>query len=240
MARATRLFSIVYFVAVAIVAIALALFGESWWPLTALLYVPRIAFAAPLFALVPANLLWRSWSGGAALVATGAIVVFPLMGLTFASAPTAHGQTLRLFSLNIYFARHGVPGILREIEAAEPDLILLQAMSDSGRVAIEKALAPRQVRYDREFLFATKFPITDQAHPPSLPSGEPPGFERYTVETPLGPLDVFNIHPYSPRAALSDLRGQGMRTTLLHGPSDKALAGAEHNTTVRRPQIEGL
>jgi endonuclease/exonuclease/phosphatase (EEP) superfamily protein YafD len=238
--RATRALSIAYFVAVVAAAILLALFGESWWPLTVLLYVPRVCFALPLFALVPANLWWRSWAGGAAAVAAAAIVLFPLMGLTLASPPSAHGPTVRVLSLNVYFTRHGADGILREIAAADPDIILLQAMSDRGRVALEKALRPRDVRADAEFLLATRYRVLDEHEPPRLSDGAGAGFKRYTIDTPLGPLAVFNMHPYSPRAAFAELRGQGLLETLRHGPTEAATQSAERNTGVRAQQLEAL
>jgi vancomycin resistance protein VanJ len=42
-------------------------------------------------------------------------------------------------------------------------------------------------------------------------------FVVYTVETPLGTIDVFNVHTTSPREGLEDIRGAGFLYQIRHG-----------------------
>ena len=53
-------------------------------------------------------------------------------------------------------------------------------------------------------MIVTRFPILKVNVPPQLPGDVRPMFVEYLLETPAGPLRVFNIHPFSPRNALVD------------------------------------
>lgn len=125
MRRAVRALSVAYLVALVALVIALWGWGDSWWPLGVLLYLPRVGFGLPLFLLWPSVLIWRSRTAAWSLALSTLLVVFPLMGLTWSLAPhAAEGPTLRVLTFNVYFMRHGVEGVLREVAEAKPDVIL--------------------------------------------------------------------------------------------------------------------
>ena len=74
-----------------------------------------------------------------------------------------------------------------------------------------------------------------------LPDGLPSQWWRYTLDTPLGAIDLFNVHPFSPRAGFEALRGEGLRTQLRdqladpHVPHGRAEVDA--NTSTREEQL---
>src|SRR5438552_4140125 len=76
--------------------------------------------------------------------------------------------------------------------------------------------------------------------PFALPlGGVPPGFVRYTVETPLGPLGVYNVHFQTPRPGLYRAR-ERLPQMLSTGDAGGADESVETNSAIRRQQVERL
>jgi endonuclease/exonuclease/phosphatase (EEP) superfamily protein YafD len=229
--------------ALAGVALAMRFVGEAWWPTTVLLYLPRWPLAAALPILVlalavlgPRRLLWSQ------LVAAVLLLV-PLGGFHWnrvAVDPSA--PRLRILSLNVSFA-HGARDVAcREVAAHEPDLVLLQGYDAELTASLERCLAGYQRYVDGEFQLASRGAIQRFAAPPPLPSG-PAGFVEYTVETPLGLIDLFNTHPISPRDGFERLQGDApwTPTSIFERlRSAEARAGLVENTARRRAQVEAL
>ena len=134
--------------------------------------------------------------------------------------------------------------MVAEIERARPDLVLLQVSPPTVDMAVALALPGFESRSSTQFFMASRYPIV-AFHEPAGIGGRgivrSPRFVRATLDTPLGLLDVFDIHPISPREALESVRGQGLYTELRNG---SVLRGDSRmmveNTELRRSQAEAI
>ena len=206
--RVVYLVSIAYPVALVLLILALYFVGESWWVTTALLYSPRIAFAAPLPFLVVA-LLWCSMRRLLWLQLLAAfLVVVPLMGFVLPSfgggGPRA--ASLRLLSLNANSGYSGASAIAAQIATLAPDVVLIQE-GQFGGGDLGELLHKRYpyLQASTQFTIASRFPILEATDPQRLPyygRERSPRFMRYLLDTPLGRLAVYSVHPISPRGAL--------------------------------------
>jgi endonuclease/exonuclease/phosphatase (EEP) superfamily protein YafD len=199
--------------------LALRLIGEKWWVTGAALYLPRVGFAAPLpfiaVALAALRLYGLLWTQ----LAASLIILFPLMGL----APPGRAQrargapVLRVLSYNI---NSSVDGIVEEIDRYSPDIVILEEMS--SHEPIELSLRPHYpaVVVSGQFLVASRFPIVSTHDPERVTyhrHARSPRFIQTVIETPLGRIAFYAVHPLSPREGLQDLRGAGLRHELLSG-----------------------
>ena len=201
--------------------LGLALIGERWWVTTALLYVPCIAFGAPLVVLVPALLLMRRrqliWTQALAFMLT----LFPLMGVVLPGLGGHNaGPTLTLMSFNVNSEAEGVAQIVHEIGANSPDVVLLQEVSPNS--ALQELLKPRfpYTEASTQFIIASRYPITERTDPAKIPfegHERSPRFMRYVVDSPLGRLAIYSLHPLSPRGALGIYRFRGALRRLRSG-----------------------
>lgn len=229
-----------YLAALAAIVLALRLVGEAWWATTVLLYVPRSPFAAPLPPLVAA--LWlaglRRLAAAELVLAGGLLAV--LTGLTW-SCPSPHpsAPTLRILSFNAAYG-HGEPGaVCRELAAHQPQLLVVQGYRASA--GIERCLAGYERQVSGEFLLASRFPIRRFTAPPRLASRRRAGFVEYGLDTPLGPVDLFNVHPISPRDGVEGIGS--WRAPLVLYRRFRAADGparVRSNTEWRREQVEAL
>jgi vancomycin resistance protein VanJ len=204
--RLCRGAAIVYPLALLALSAALLYVGERYWLTAWLLYVPRVVFAAPLLLITPALLLTGAknllWTQVVALLLT----LGPLMGLVL-PWPTraAGGPTLELLSYNVNTAYAGADEVLRVVDQIEPDLVMFQESPWDG--PLHDGLRARFPYFDSttQFMLASRHPILERTAP------KPPGteggpylhrFMRYVVDSPLGRLAVYNLHPVSPRGKL--------------------------------------
>lgn len=229
------------------IVLALEYVGERWWVTTLALYVPRIAFGAPLPLFVIALLFLRRyillWTQLAALV----LLLFPLMGLAL---PWFTGKSetpvFRVMSLNANSGYAGAHEFGRAIRTISPDIVLLQeAERHRGELEAElKRLYPH-ASSSKEFLIGSRFPILTSTPPQKLPywgKQRSPRFMRYTLRTPAGDVVVYSVHPASPRGVLQlySLRGafgRLRRGELVVGDPAKDVG---ENTGLRRLQIEAV
>jgi hypothetical protein len=98
------------------------------------------------------------------------------------------------------------------------------------------------VHLDGQFFVASRYPIRDVFVPPELVYAQGTGgahFVRYTIETPLGLVDVFNVHPTSPRQGLEEVRGHGLREEIASGRlfGGKAAGSVAFNGSRRQRQV---
>lgn len=250
LARLTRAASLAYLVGLILVIALLRFFGERFWLAAVALYLPRFLFALPLLLLVPALLLLGPrqllWTQAVAAL----LCLFPLMGLVLGHprSATVPGKTLRIASYNIWFARRGRQAIREEVAALRPDILLFQATRYERDPFFTQLFQGQHlnIHESNELLIATRFPIREVYVPPDLPDATrhaqpvPANFVRYTLETELGPIDVINVHPFSPRDGFEGVRGQGLRVTMLrHGwiPVE-SVRQMDENIAVRRRQVE--
>ena len=89
--------------------------------------------------------------------------------------------------------------LVREVDAASAGIIVMQAMNHTVASSLREHLGAGWTFHSTsEFFLATRYPIVSVG---DQKDGE--RFLQYTLDTPLGILDVFNMHPYSPRAVFA-------------------------------------
>jgi vancomycin resistance protein VanJ len=203
--------------------LTLALFGQDWWLANAVLYLPYALCAVPLPLIAGA----LSLSGRARLLWTqlvaGLVLLFPLMGLRlpWPASKRTDRPALRVLSYNVLSGFGGYAALVREIEAEAPDLVVLQEVLGDG-TALFSMLAERFPFVDgsTQFIVASRHPIVSELEPPPIPHEgrmRSPRFVRYLIDSPLGRLALYNVHPISPREGLAVLRGQGLKREILSG-----------------------
>jgi endonuclease/exonuclease/phosphatase (EEP) superfamily protein YafD len=224
--------------------LALALLGEGWWVTAALLYVPRILFAAPLVLLVPGLLLLRRRELLWTQALSALITVFPLMGFTLPWLPPgdAAAKGLKLMSLNVASEWMGEDAVLREVDANSPEIVLLQETTWGSPLLEGLKKRYPHAEASTQFVIASRYPILERTDPPKIPHygrQRSPRFMRYLVQSPLGKLAVYNLHPISPRGTLGihGFRGtfHNLRTGQLSLADPEADIGA--NAALRSAQV---
>lgn len=240
--RLSRGAAVAYPLALLAVSAALLCIGERYWLTAWLLYVPRAVFAAPLLLITPALLLAGAkkllWTQVVALLLT----VGPLMGLAL-PWPTraAGGPTLELLSYNVDTAYAGADKVLGVVDQVEPDLVMFQESPWHG--PLHAGLRARFPYFDSttQFMLASRYPILERTAPnePTMAGGPYlHRFMRYVVDSPLGKLAVYNLHPVSPRGKLGVERAR----RLLKGrpgrdPNGDPEVSLAANAAMREAQI---
>jgi endonuclease/exonuclease/phosphatase family metal-dependent hydrolase len=183
--------------------------ADQWWPATVLLFAPRWAMGLPLILLVPLSLSVHRRSL-LTLAAAGAVLIWPILQLRI----PLHGvpdddQTpfLRVVTCNVH--RHALSDdeFKAVLDDVRPDLVALQDWSADHGSQLFNA-GSWNCRRDGELFVASRYPILE-ARP--IPLDEPPPVSflvrlgtaaYYRIQTPLGALDVINVHLASPHEAL--------------------------------------
>jgi vancomycin resistance protein VanJ len=238
--------AIAYPIALLVIILMLRYIGEQWWVTLTALYLPRIGFALPLPII--AALLW--WLDAprryvALQLVSVYLLLFPLMGLRPGPGrPLVQpsGPVIQVMSFNIKFASSDSPRVLAQAREFGADVVLMQDAGGRGEPAWKQAWAGWNVRADGEFVVATRHAIRDAYVPPALVYPQGTGgahFVRYTLETPLGLVDVFNVHPTSPRPGLEEVRGNGLREEILSGRLLEAGITEQANASSRAVIIAG-
>jgi vancomycin resistance protein VanJ len=245
-----------YPLALLIAWLLLGLVGEGWWVTIVGLYAPPVGFLFPAPLVIAAAWAWAPRRILLLQVGSLLFTVFALMGLRLGSlraGSASDPSAIRLVSYNIDLGYRGVPGIVAQVQKLEPNLVLLQAADQGVATELAAAFPGWHIDFHDQFFVASRFPLTDVYVPPSLhyQAGEGGAqqsddgsahFVVYTIATPLGLLDVFNVHPTSPHAGLDELRGEGFLYELRNG---HFMFGGEHrrllfNTYRRARQVQGL
>jgi vancomycin resistance protein VanJ len=215
--------AILYPVALAVAWVLLWFVGERWWATGLALYVPMLSFGAPLPVLLALLLLTRRrgllWTQGVAAV----ILVFGLMGFVLPrprfGAPST--PVVRVLSFNVDSGRAGFDRIVAEIDRYSPDIAVLQEVAHTE--ALEPTLRERYatVIAQGQFVLATRYPVLSTKEPDKLSySGKQrsPRFLQHVIDTPLGQIALYDVHPLSPREDLGAIRGKrGLRREILSG-----------------------
>ena len=142
-------------------------------------------------------------------VLTAALVLGPLMGLQV-NGPARRGE-VRIVSWHLWFGGGNPEAVRATLQEADPDVVLLQAIDLRMFAALEDAFTDRSWVREDQFAVGSRWPVR------FLDAGQPAengwrSWARFAVDAPSGTLDVFVVHPHSPRA-------------LLRGGLRKGLAG---------------
>lgn len=224
---------------------ALRWLGEGWWVTTVALYLPHWVLLIPIAALALTSLALGPRAllplhAGAALT-----VLFPLMGLVMwgGADATAGAPRLRVVSYNVGNGARSISGIVEEIVALQPDLVLLQESSPEVDEAVANALPSFSTWSSTQFFIASRGPILDSYDPPKVQlshdnriDDRSARFVRATVDTSLGKLDVYDVHPISPREALTSIHDESFLGGLRSG--DHRVIS--NNTALRQVQAETI
>ena len=231
-----------------VVALLLRFVGESWWATDLGLYMPRALFALPLPFTLTALALYRATRLLATQLVAAFVVFFPLMGFVLPWPASAHeGEpTLRVLSYNVNSGYGGYDKIAAEVDAFSPDIVLFQEIF-AGSEQIAELLGEKYptVQTSTQFLIASRFPILSSSDPekvPHLGRLRSPRFVQYVIDTPLGPIALYNVHPLSPRHGFYKLRGAGLRREILSGRlfGGENAALLQSDAALRGEQVEAV
>jgi endonuclease/exonuclease/phosphatase (EEP) superfamily protein YafD len=231
------------YLAAVIAFLALAWFvGEQNPAVAVLLYGPRGVWALPLLVLVPALLVIRAPRLLLTQVVCLVLVLWPVMGFrwNFRTSLPQGSTSIRLLTYNVWLGQGGRDAIRGQLQAARPDIVLFQVTNTlTESIFDEPSFRGWHRRRDGRFSVCSRFPIAAVFVPEGLSSDNGPPFVRYTLETQLGLVDLFNVHVVSPRPAFNELRLiTRRRPWKLFSPS--ARATVERDFAVRARQVRGL
>ena len=116
-----------------------------------------------------------------------------------ASAPDPDAAIVRVYSANLFYRNNDTARIVRSIEAADADIVVLIELASDPASKINQLLAGYpyraasmrldQTRGPSRSVIASRWPLTARADPPD-------GLHAVaaTVRTPLGPINVVGVH----------------------------------------------
>jgi vancomycin resistance protein VanJ len=236
----TRLLAVGYPLALLACVLGMRLVGEAHWLTTVLLYLPRRYFAYPLPIVIALPLVTRAPRYLLSPVLALPLLIFPLGGLAIKFPRATPGAPrLRVLSYNAAYGHFGVDRVCPEVLAQRPDVIAVQAFSPRVLEPLKACTAGFTVHVSSQFLLASRFPVRDVLVPQPLAGGVPAGFVRYTLETPIGLVDLFSTHPISPRDGIDRMRGvRPLAADAPHG--DDVPAPVRENTQRRMAQVAAL
>jgi endonuclease/exonuclease/phosphatase (EEP) superfamily protein YafD len=212
----------VYLGALVLVWALLRLVGESWWVTTIGLYLPRLVLGAPLPLVATALLVlkMRRWLWTQAAAAW--LLLFPVMGFVLPGWHRGDGSAprIRLLTCNINSALAGVDAVVAEVDRHQPDVVLLQEIGRPDQLEAALHLRFPTVEVIGQFALAARYAIQSRADPAKVPyygQARSPRYLQRVLETPLGPIAFYNVHPVSPREDFAALRGHGLKRELFTG-----------------------
>ncbi|MGH7436965.1 MAG: endonuclease/exonuclease/phosphatase family protein [Polyangiaceae bacterium] len=243
-----RAVALAYPVLLAVFAVVLTFVGESWWVSSAALYLPRVAFAVPLLLLVALLVLTKNheWLWTQAVAAL--VLLFPVMGLVvplpnLPRPATADRPHVRVMAFNIDSAAAGVDALVDEIDHYSPDVLILVEIGAVEELTRALEARYRTVDWAGQFLTASRYALVSRVDPERVAFGgrqRSPRFLVETLDTPLGAMTFYVVHPISPRDDLPALAGAHGFRTLFSAGHLNATDGpgrVEANSGLREAQI---
>jgi len=220
--RAVLALSVAYAVFLVIVVLLLRFVGEDWWVTSVTLYLPRVGFGAPLPFIAGglAALGLRRWLATQAFAAL--VLIFPLMGFVLPVPRFADSDQpkIRVLSYNANSGNGGIDRLADEINRFSPDVVMLQEMYDNDQLVAKMRDRLPHSANPGQFAVVSRFPVISKFDPQKLAAETDTFSPRYfevLLDTPLGPIAFYDLHTLSPRNALHDLRGGGVRREVLSG-----------------------
>jgi endonuclease/exonuclease/phosphatase family metal-dependent hydrolase len=150
-----------------------------------------------------------------------------------------------VLSYNVDSCIGGCADIVQEVDRYSPDVVLMQEIAHAD--VLEELLRARYPTVDvsTQFVIASRYPFVSTSDPPELRySGQArsPRWVRRVVDTPLGPITFYDVHPASPREDFAALRGHGLRREILSGRlfSGNAAPLIAKNAGLRALQVQSF
>jgi endonuclease/exonuclease/phosphatase (EEP) superfamily protein YafD len=175
---------------------ALSGVGHRWVDILAQFAAPALA-GAILVGLIAAILrLWPAVWTALAVVSLALIAVWPQV-FPGGARPEAGSPVVTLYFANLYMGNDDTAAIRASIAEAAPDVVVLVEMSDGAMDRVDQVLAgyPHRAlrriggrRGDR-LMIASRTPLEQQPT-----TARELNVVAATVQTALGPVDVFGVH----------------------------------------------
>lgn len=215
--------AVAHLLLVAALLVLFVLIGERWGWAAVLFFSPRALFALPWLAITPALVLvrrprWLLLQGVTAVLLLGPVMGLQLSG-TRATPARAALPSVRLLTWNVWFGAGDNDALARVLAEQHPDLVVFEAAAHPADVVLQRAPFEKfYYLHEDQFAVASRFPlrVADKGTLVSAPIHRP--WVRFEVDSPLGTLQLFAVHPHSARGILN-LRHGGLRHLLAAGPS---------------------
>ncbi len=206
-----KLLTYTYLLSLIVLLAGMEWYGERYWLLSFLMYLPPTGWLLPLIFLTPLCLLFAPktcWSHLFCLI----LVLYFYMDFKWSRWPAANGPTLTVLTNNI--GENNRQSLTPFVQAENPDLIALQDALNRGP-AYQTAYPDRSVVAHEEFILISKFPIKRSGLVPNLSWKGAPVAAWYEVDYAGQTLLVYNVHLPSPRSDLDLMRGLGFPVIVL-------------------------
>jgi endonuclease/exonuclease/phosphatase (EEP) superfamily protein YafD len=218
-----------------------AFVGENAWLVVMLLYLPRHPWLVPGLLLLPFALR-RGRRRLLVPLAVGALLwLFPLMGFVLPH-PVASGSQprLRVLSYNTTHTVDGVDSLRALARDTQADLVLFQWTSHDAEEALSgPGFEGWTVRRAEQFTLASRYSIRSlETAGVRAESGAP--CAHAVLDTPLGPLDVFDIRPQSARYEIGAERHRGLRQRARELLADAWNGQSRERTLLREAQLRSI
>ncbi|HUI62633.1 MAG TPA: endonuclease/exonuclease/phosphatase family protein, partial [Steroidobacteraceae bacterium] len=170
-------------------------------------------------------------------IAAGVLLSMSLLAVVFPRPRAAvAGAGLRIFTVNAWGLSTGPRGLAADLLEARPDVVLLQSVREGTWEALHcDALAGFHVARLGQFAIASRWPIEEAEETPDLHTSMGAPWARFTLKTPWGLIDVFNVHPRSPHRSL-----RGILHGLIHGLTPEELSEFEAALSLLDRQVGSL
>jgi len=189
-----------YLVGIVALWVFLKLEGDRWWVGVVAMFGPRWICALPLILLIP--FAWALHRRSLWILALGTLIaVFPVMGFCIPwnrlIQQNKSARSIRVLTCNVHHYALDPTRLADVIASVHPDIVVLQEWDPQYELPVF-GTSGWNVTVGGEMALATRFPI--QA------AKELPGTSAfgYTINTPAGAIDVFNVHLSSPHIPLRD------------------------------------
>jgi endonuclease/exonuclease/phosphatase (EEP) superfamily protein YafD len=126
---------------------------------------------------------------------------------------------LRVLSYNVNSGYGSYEKVLDEINGFAPDIVFLQEIGSAEPFMRMFGARFPVTQTSTQFFVASRFPVLATTEPERIPYGalRSPRFLRHLIETPLGTIAFYNVHPLSPREDFYAVRGGGLKHEILSG-----------------------
>ncbi|MEZ4455824.1 MAG: endonuclease/exonuclease/phosphatase family protein [Gemmatimonadales bacterium] len=205
-----------------LLGLALRTLGDSWWPVTAILFAGRWPWTLLAAALVLVTPGPPPLAGGrAAAAALGAGALLFVMGATLGLGRWFGGgdpaSRIRLVTFNVDGRAMTAGALMDLVSRYEPDVLVVQECGEGVIEAVTKFSPPTSSTGPRS---ASPVPLSDRldadpaaaGHRTDRCSGQ---VIRYRIEGPAGPFTLVNLHLETPRDGLEALLGRSARAPDL-------------------------